>query len=448
MAISAVRAARCLRAAAFAAAWLGCLAARGDEPVSFGSHVAQILWNRCAACHRPGAVGPFSLLTYQDAAKRADFIAQVAASRRMPPWHAEPGYGEFLDDRHLSDAEIEILRAWAKSGAPQGNPRDLPPPPAFREGWQLGEPDLVLRLPQPFEVPAEGPDVFRCFVLPIHLDENHMLAGLEFQPGNPRVLHHALCFVDRSGRARQLDESDPGPGYSSFGGIRLIPNAMLGGWAPGGTPRLLDDTMGRFLRKGSDLVLQIHYHPSGKPETDQSRLGIYFAKPSAKRLVADLPIMNRDIHIPPGAGEHRVKAQFTLPVGIEAIGITPHMHYLGRQMKAVVHVPGRSAQPLVWVRDWDFNWQSQYLYKSPIPMPPGTRIEVEAVFDNSDDNPANPSHPPKWVNFGEQTTDEMCLCSVTFVIDNRKEYGLLMDEVVRMHAPFLQFQELFNRLGK
>jgi hypothetical protein len=158
--------------------------------------------------------------------------------------------------------------------------------------------------------------------------------------------------------------------------------------------------------------------------------------------------MNQLIRIPPGATEHRVRVEFTLPVGIEAIGITPHMHYIGRQMKAVVQVPGQPEQTLIWVKDWDFNWQTQYLYKSPIPMPPGTRIEVEAVYDNSDANPSNPSHPPKLVKFGEQTTDEMCLCSITFAIDNRKEYGLLMDEVLKMYAPFLQIQGILDRLGK
>ncbi|HEX4131831.1 MAG TPA: hypothetical protein VHZ24_17495 [Pirellulales bacterium] len=417
------------------------------EPVTYSKHVAKILWTHCAACHRAGAVGPFSLLTYDDAAKRAEHLVEVTASRRMPPWHADPDYGEFLDERRLSDDELATLRAWAEAGAPAGDPADLPPEPEFPDGWQLGEPDLVIRMAEPFQVAADGADVYRCFVLPILVPENKMVAAVEFKPGNPRAVHHALFFLDKNGLARKLDAEDELQGYASFGGIRLIPSGMLGGWAPGGTPRWLPESTGRFLRQGSDLIMQVHYHPDGKPETDQSEVAIHFVKSPATRLVADLPLMNRNISIPPGEKQHKVSLEFVMPVEIEALGITPHMHLVGRQMRATAYFPDGTQRPLIWVPDWDFNWQIQYLFREPITLTKGTRIKVEAQYDNSTDNPRNPNHPPRWVGNGEQTSDEMCLCSITFAIEDRKAYGRLMDDVVRMHLPFLQAQELFRDGG-
>ncbi|HEX4132361.1 MAG TPA: hypothetical protein VHZ24_20180 [Pirellulales bacterium] len=419
--------------------------ARADEPVTYTKDVAKILWARCAACHRPGEVGPFSLLTYDDAAKRAEFIAQVTAERRMPPWHAEPGYGEFLDDRRLNDDELATIAAWAEAGAPQGDPSDLPQPPSFREGWQLGTPDLVLRLPEPFDVPADGRDVFRCFVIPTGVHEDRTVAAVEFRPGNRRMVHHALFFLDNTGRARERDELDAGPGYVSFGGVGIMPTGALGGWAPGGTPRRLPEGMGRMLRKDSDLVMQVHYHPNGKPETDQSELGIYFTREPAKRIVAGIFVVNRDIHIPPGEKQHRVAAEFTTPVDIEAVGVSPHMHYLGREMRVTAHLPDGSEQAMIWVRDWDFNWQTQYLYKQPMKLPAGTRIVAEAVYDNSADNPRNPNDPPRWVSFGEQTTNEMCLCGIPFIARSRDDYMQVIGAMIRSSNPLLRWQQLFGK---
>ncbi|HWA98832.1 MAG TPA: hypothetical protein VG713_10090 [Pirellulales bacterium] len=415
-----------------------------EETVTYSKHVAKILWDRCASCHRPGEVGPFPLLTYDDAAKRADFIADITRSRRMPPWHAEPGYGDCLDDRRMSDDEIDTLAAWARAAAPEGNPADLPSRPTFHDGWQLGTPDLVLTLPEPFAVPADGRDVFRCFVIPTGVAEDRTVAAVEFRPGNPRVVHHALFFLDRAGNARKLDEQDAEQGYASFGGIGIIPTGVLGGWAPGGIPRRLPDGLGRMLRKDSDLVMQVHYHPTGKPETDQSQIGIYFTPEPAKRIVAGIFIVNRNIHIPPGAKEHRVTAEFTTPCDIEAIGVAPHMHYIGRQMKVTAHLPDGSEKIMIWVKDWDFNWQSQYLYKEPLKLPKQTRIVAEAIYDNSADNPRNPNEPPKWIRYGEQTTNEMCLCGVPFIANSRDEYMQVMQEVIRANAPFLKLGELFK----
>lgn len=399
-----------------------------NDVVTFNRDVAPILWKNCAGCHRPGEVGPFSLLSYQDAAKRADFIQDVTASRRMPPWKAEPGFGEFHDVRRLSDGELETLAKWSKAGAPEGDPSDLPPLPGFPEGWQLGEPDVVLKMTEPFDLPGDGPDVYRCFVLPIGNETDRTVAAVEFRPGNRKVVHHAIFYLDNSGTARRRDEADSGPGYASFGGPGIPPTGGLGGWAPGASPRFLPDGVGKYLRRGSDLVLQVHYHLSGKPETDQSTVGIYYTKRPATKIVVGVPLLNRRLYIPAGEEHYRVTNDVTLPVDVNAIGITPHMHLLGREMQVTATLPDGARQPLILIKDWDFNWQDQYLYASPIKLPKGTKLELEAYYDNSANNPQNPNNPPQPVRWGEQTTDEMCLCVVQVVTDNLSD----RQELVRL----------------
>src|SRR5579883_739062 len=222
------------------AAWLTAAPVQADSP-TFNRDIAPILWKNCAGCHRPGEIGPFPLLTYRDAARRADFLAEVVEGRRMPPWKPEPGFGSFHDEQRLTDGEIRRIADWAQAGAPEGDANDLPTPPKFTDGWQLGTPDLVLKVPEPFSVPAGGRDIYRCFVIPIPVDSDRTVAAVEFRPGNRRVVHHALLFLDALGAARARDAADPGPGYASFGGPGILPTGGLGGWAPGAMPRLLPD---------------------------------------------------------------------------------------------------------------------------------------------------------------------------------------------------------------
>jgi len=387
--------------------------------VTFNKDVAPILFKQCATCHRPGEVGPFPLLTYKDAAKRAEFLRDITADRRMPPWKAEPGFGEFHDVRRLTDAQIRTIAAWVDGGAKEGKPEDLPPAPKFTDGWQLGTPDLVLKVPRPYTVKADGPDQFRCFVIPTGLSEDKTVSAVEFRPGNRKVVHHALFFLDRTGAARKREEAEGGsqPGYSTFGGVGILPTGALGGWAPGATPRALPDGLGMRLQKGSDLVLQIHYHPDGKEEADQSWLGVYFTKKPAEKIVGGVPLLNRKLYIPAGAERYKTTVSLPLPVDVRVIGIFPHMHLVGREMKVVAVLPDGKEKPLIWIKDWDFNWQGQYRFVEPVALPKGTRLELEAYYDNSDKNPNNPNKPPKVVRWGEQTTDEMCLCGVQVVTD-------------------------------
>jgi cytochrome c553 len=386
---------------------------------TFTKDVAPILWKNCASCHRPGEVGPFPLLSYANVAKRADFLAEVTASRRMPPWKAEPGYGSFHDARLLSDADIATLAAWAKAGAPEGNAADLPAAPRFTEGWQLGEPDLVVSMPEAFSIPAGGRDIYQCFVLPLGLDADQAVSAFEFRPGNRKVVHHAVLFLDNSGQARKKEASEKGPGYRSFGGPGFLPSGSLGAWVPGQTPRHLPDGIGRRLRKGTDLVVQVHYHPSGKPETDRSTVGLYFAKGKAEKFIAAIGLNNRQIDIPPGETNYRrTDATEPLPATVKAIAISPHMHLLGREMKVWAETPEGKTIPLIWIKDWDFNWQGSYHFAEPVTLPKGTIVKLDSSYDNSSGNPSNPNSPPKRVRWGEQTTDEMCLCGIQVTGDS------------------------------
>jgi hypothetical protein len=389
---------------------------------TYTKDVAPILWQQCAGCHRPGEVGPFSLLTYKDAAKRADFIVEVTASKQMPPWKAEPGFGTFHDERRLTPTQLKTLAAWAKAGAPEGDPADLPPAPQFTDGWQLGTPDLVIKMPEAFKISATGKDIYQCFVMLIPTDSDKTLRAVEFRPGNRSVVHHAILYLDKSGAARKKDAATPEPGYRSFAGPGIIPSGSLGAWTPGSTVQPSPDNVGRFLSKGSDLVLQIHYHPSGKDEMDQSQIGIYFTPKLADNISVGIGLRGKILVIPAGVKRFHVTGETEpLPADVLALNIAPHMHMLGREMKVEAHLPTGGTVPLIWIKDWDFSWQGSYNYAQPVPLPKGTVIKMDAYYDNSADNPRNPSSPPKLVHWGEQTQDEMCLCGISVTTKTRAD---------------------------
>jgi hypothetical protein len=387
---------------------------------TFNKDIAPILYENCASCHRPGEVAPFSLLSYDDAAKRAALIATVTNSRYMPPWKAEPGVGHFADERRLTEKQIALIKDWAKNGAPEGAAADKPPLPKFPEGWLAGKPDAVLKT-QPFSVTADGNDVFQCFVIPLDFGGDKFVRTVEFHPGNKKIVHHALFFLDTSGQARKLDAATPEPGYPCFGGPRVAISGGLGGWAPGATPEPLPAGVSHPVEKGTDLVMQIHYHPSGKPETDQSAIGLTFTEEVPVKGLANLVVGPRRLDLPPGEAHIPVNDWAMVPQDVELIGITPHAHWLCKEMKVDAHLPDGKVTPLIWVKDWDFNWQSQYRYAEPIQLPKGTRIEMHYVFDNSAENPRQPTHPPKRVHFGEQTSDEMAFAFLQLELAHRDD---------------------------
>ena len=390
------------------------------EPVTWSKHVAPLVQKHCQGCHRPSNIGPFSLLDYGDAYRERRKILRAVERRMMPPWKPVPGFGEFVDVRRLSDAEIQTVRDWVSGGAPEGDPRDLPAPRQWPETWTLGAPDAMLSPAQPFEVPSSNRDLYRCFVIPTSFPEDRYLSAVEFVPGNRKIVHHVLTYLDTTGASAALDQAEPGRGYTCFGGPGFAATGSIGGWAPGARPQVNPDGVGVLLPAGARVVMQVHYHNRGnEPAGDQTRIGLYFAKRTVDKRVRSIPVLNRGFAIPAGAARHEVNASFTLPPAwnVHAIGITPHMHLLGREMKVTATTPDGTVRPLIFIDDWDFHWQGTYTFTEPVLLPGGTRIDVSAVYDNSEANKKNPSRPPREVAWGEGTTDEMCIAFIRVTAD-------------------------------
>ncbi len=378
--------------------------------VTFAHDVAPVLYRDCVACHRAGGVAPFSLLTYQDAAKRAQLIAAVTAKRYMPPWlPVEP---RFQHERKLTAEEIATLARWAEVGAPAGDLALAPPAPTFPDGWQLGKPDLEAEMRSSFQVAADGPDVYQCFDIPAPAAQSHYVRAIDIRPGNPKVVHHAILFEDTSGTARGRDA---GSGYPCFGTPGFLPARGLGGWTPGAVPFQTPADIPELLSGVADLVLQIHYHPDGRPETDRTRVGVYFTLHKPTRRAFDIPLGSNRIDIAAGDRTYKVTDHFTIPVAVDAIGINPHAHYVCKEMYGYAVLPDGSRRTLIRIPDWNFDWQQQYTYAAPIRLPAETRVEMEFTYDNSDGNPRNPNHPAKRVTWGPGSGDEMAGLHISVV---------------------------------
>lgn len=397
-----------LLAAVAASCPAGAVAAEAAGEVTFHKQVAPILFKNCAGCHRPGEVAPFALLTYRDAAKRAGLIAEVTSGRVMPPWKAAAGAGHFADERRLTDEEIATLGKWAETGAAEGDAAGAVAPPKFAEGWQLGEPDLVIKMPEPYALAATGDDEYRCFALPLEVPSGKYIRAIEYRPGNRKVVHHAvLTSMPRAQAAAKLAE---GGGKSFLSGL-TPPGKLLSGplsiWTPGMEPHYLPADLTSPWPAGADLVMQLHLHPSGKPEVEQSTVGIHLTdrKPAARLAMSVLS--NNRLDIPAGQSDYETRATRTLNAETTIFGVFPHMHLIGRSVHAEATLPDKSVVPLIAIDDWDFNWQYYYQYTAPVRLPAGTRVDARWTYDNSAGNPTNPSKPPRRVTFGEQTADEM-----------------------------------------
>jgi peroxiredoxin len=397
-----------------------------DETITFNRDVAPILYRRCVRCHRPGEVGPFSLITYRDAAKRADFIRDMTADGRMPPWKPHPGAGVFLDEPRLSVREKDVIRIWAESGCKLGEPADLPAPPKFSDGWQLGQPDFVLSMPEAYHLPPDGPDVYRSFPIPVPLERDTVITGVEFRPENRRIVHHSRIYLDQTGDARRRDRSDEELGFTGWfaetGGLDL-PYPGIGAWTPGMTPRFAPEGAGRLIPRGSDVVVQVHYHTTGKPEADRSSIGFFFARQPIAKMMAGLTLCAEQIDIPPGARRHRIIVSTRIKADVHLYTVVPHAHYLCREFRLAATLPDGTTRPLLWITDWDLDWQDQYRYAKPVRLPKGTVVTLAAYYDNSDDNPRNPHKPPRRVRYGAGTNDEMCACHLEFLPDDASGYA-------------------------
>lgn len=398
-------------------------APRPKGTLTFSKHIAPIIYDQCASCHRPGQAAPFSLLTYSDVQKRARQIAEVTASRYMPPWMPAPGYVEFLHERRLTTDQIGMIQQWAAEGAMEGSAADLPPLPKWSEGWQLGQPDLVVTMPAAYGVPAEGKDVYRNFVIPIPLSAPRYVKAVEFNPGNWKVVHHAFFRFDRAGDSRALDEQDAEPGFS---GIHTpmsaqAPAGHFLSWQPGKVFSQVPPGLAWNLEKNTDAVLSLHLQPTGKPETLQASLGFYFTDEPPTNTPSKISLNSYTIDIPPGVKDHSVIESMTLPVDLQILGVLPHAHYLATEVDGTATLPDGSKQWLLKINKWDFNWQGDYRYAKPIFLPKGTTVTMKFTFDNTEENPSNPNHPPKRVRYGLQTTDAMAELWLQVLTANRRD---------------------------
>ncbi len=420
------------------AAWVvACLCAgtrpaAAAEAVTFTRDIAPILFAHCASCHRPGEIAPFSLLSYRDARQRMTLIADATRRRVMPPWKADPAPGLFVGDRSLSDQQIALIQQWVAGGGEQGEPTDLPPVPTFASEWQMGTPDLVVSMPEPYTLVPEGPDLFRTFVIPVPTVAARYVRAIEFRPGNPRAVHHANIGFDPTRSSRRLDAADAEPGY--VGGMvqdAAHPAGYLLGWTPGQRPRPSPDGMPWRLEAGSDLVVQLHLQPTGRPEPVQVSLAFFFTDTPPVRTPVGLRLGSETIDIPAGERAYAIEDRYTLPVDADLLAIQPHAHNLGRTMTATAVLPDGTERQLITIRDWDFRWQDVYRYTRPIRLPRGSRLSMRFVYDNSSDNPRNPFNPPRRIVWGQNTSDEMGDLWVQLVPVRTEDLGVLAADIGR-----------------
>lgn len=417
---------------------------------TFSEHIAPIIWKHCVSCHRDGEIAPFSLTNYEEVAENALTIAAVTKSRFMPPWKPTQ-YARYADERGLTDDEIQILADWAAAGAPQGDPSKTPPLPVFPKGSQLGIPDVVLSMPEEFTVKADFKDEYRNFVIPFSFSSDKNISAVEFRPGNPAVVHHVLMWIDTTGKARKMDAADPLPGYSGFGGAGFDDAIVLpAAWVPGTVPRFFPDKMGVRIPKNADLVMQIHYAPSGSMQKDQSTVNIFYSDDKSIRQIREAAI--NPMHLAGGRSSFLVKAEtinrfkgvLDVPYDFSLMSIAPHMHLIGKKAKSYAITPKGDTIKLIAIDDWDFNWQGSYTFKKLIKIPKGAKLYYEAEYDNTSNNPLNPNNPPRVVRWGENTTDEMFLCYIfgTLYLPGDENISLetsnptsLIDESFSIHSP-------------
>lgn len=428
--------------------------------VTFSKEVARIFYARCAECHRPNDMAPFSVLTYQEVLPWAEAIREKVSAREMPPWHADPRYGEFLNDRRLSPEEIKTIVAWVDQGAKEGKPEDLPPAPTLIRGWKMGKPDFVLVMSEDYIIQAHAPDSYVYVTFPIKFKEDKWVQAAEILPGNGRVVHHVIAHVLTpeallSGAKRDNAEfpqadNEPTIFYKQGSLSRVKMNApviddganaanggslfkrrtddgvagysvLLASYAPGKGPDVYPVGTAKRIPAGSTIVLQIHYssfHGAIEtPQRDRTIVGLIFAKEPPEKRSVTFTVPNHFFKIPAGAANHKVTAAYTFDREVQLISYMPHMHLRGKDMKYEVVFPGGRRQTLLWVPKFDFNWQTVYRLKNPMMIPKGTRIIVTAHFDNSAKNKHNPD-PTKAVRWGDPSYDEMMIGWIEYLIPN------------------------------
>lgn len=385
--------------------------------VTWTRDIAPIIRGNCLECHRDGGLAPFALDTYESVAKRARFIARVTADRTMPPWKAEPGYGSFRDVKRLDARAIALFAEWANGGTPRGDDADALPPLPSRPRWRLGTPDLVLRPKNPERVPAEGLDHLRDYTVPIPIDRRRIVTAIEYRPGAPRTVHHAIFALN----------------YRFEDGEAMMD--PIGGYAPGADEALVPGSgMGIPIEPGSTFAMLTHYFPRGKAEVDEWEIGLHFATGPVEHIIRWLPLGSQQIDIPAGDARHEIRSVMSLPVAVTVYKLFPHFHLLARETKLRAILPDGREVPLLWIRDWDMHWQQMYTLREPLRLPAGSRFEMYTRYDNSRANPRNPHDPPRRVTLGGNTHQEMCECYAMVTTDDDASFDTLVPHVIAMRT--------------
>jgi Flp pilus assembly protein TadD len=405
---------------------------RAPEPSkpapTFARDVAPILYAKCAACHHTGELAPFPLLEYQDAARWSESIAIETKARVMPPWLPSPNTPEFLDVRRLTDDEIDVLQRWHRAGAPMGNPADAPKQPAFTTNWQLGAPDAIATLTRPYVLQPGPRDITRNVVMRVSLPATKFVRAVEFRTGGAPI-HHAVIRVDRTTSSRQRDGEDGQPGFEGMGSPEVQdPDGHFIGWTPGRGPILSPDGLPWRLERGSDLVVELHLVPSRRAAAIQPTVALYFTDIAPARTPVFVKMGSKAIDIPAGQNDYLVTDTYALRSDVELLSVYPHAHYLGQRMTVTATRPGGSTQDLLTIPQWNFRWQQDYRYATPVRLPRGTSITMRYTYDNSAKNAANPHHPPQPVYFGPRSTDEMASLGLQFLTATPQDGEALVAE--------------------
>jgi len=398
--------------------------AQDATPPTWATDVAPIVYRSCTPCHRPGQPAPYSFLSYEDFFKKRTFAVEVIESGYMPPW--QPTHGDFVGDRSLSQADQATIKKWVAAGGPRGDKDKEPQPPKFATGWQLGHPDMILRMPEVLVVPAKGPDIVRNYVVPIALERLRFVSAVEIRPSNPAV-HHAVLGVDRTRQSRQKDAEDELAGFPGMTlGAAMPPDGHFLGWTPGKSVRRAEDGMAWRLHPGDDFVLQLHAVSVGKEEKVQPEIGIWFTDKPTRMVFDLLMLFSEEIDIKPGVTDFALRDHLVLPVPVTVHAVYPHAHYVCRRMRSTATLPDGTVKILFAIDEWDFDWQDDYRYQAPVVLPAGTRIDIEYVYDNSEGNTNNPTRPPKRVRFGQESADEMGTCTFSVTLHNPQDRSKLL----------------------
>ncbi|MCC7376219.1 MAG: tetratricopeptide repeat protein [Verrucomicrobiales bacterium] len=415
---------------------------------SFCRDVAPILYAHCAGCHRPDQAAPFGLLEYSEARKHARDIVEVTSRRVMPPWPPEPGYGTFAHERRLTPRQLEILRRWHESGAPEGALTDLPPKPKWPVDWQSGTPDLVVTVPRVYTLAAEGSDLYRNFVVPIPVETLRFVTGVEFRPGNARVVHHAFLNIDETRQSRWMAAREDPPGFDGMDlpESAVMPAGQLLGWQPGKVAYHVDEGLSWVLKPKTDLVLQLHLQRTGKAEAVQPSIGFYFGSRPPTNHPYRIRLASFELDIPPGESNYVVEQRYELPVDVRLLRVNPHAHYLGKDIRGYALLPGGEKRWLLWIKHWDFNWQGDYAYAEPVELPKGSTLVMRFTYDNSTNNLRNPHQPPVRVRHGPNTVDEMAALGFQALTRNETDRAILAkDQIEKLLELSLSYERFVLR---